>query len=256
MSILVFDIETIPDVEGGRRLYGLDGLEDKDVANILYHKRRQETGKEFLRLHLQRIVAISVVYNDQDDIKVCSLGEASSSEQELLQAFFGLIEQYTPLLVSWNGSAFDLPVIHYRALVNSVAAPRYWETGDEDQEFRCNNYLSRYHTRHTDLMDVLSGYQAQANVPLDEIASLLGFPGKLAGTVTDTWEEYLAGNLQGIRHHSQAHVLNTYLVHLRYELIRGVLSEGNYRYSCQQLRDYLGQENQAHFTEFLKRWPG
>ena len=32
MNILVFDIETVPDVEGGRRLYHLSDLNDQEVA--------------------------------------------------------------------------------------------------------------------------------------------------------------------------------------------------------------------------------
>ena len=71
-----------------------------------------------------------------------------------MKRFFDGIERYSPTLVSWNGGGFDLPVMHYRALINGVTAPRYWETGNDDASFRYNNYLGRYHWRHTDLMDV------------------------------------------------------------------------------------------------------
>ena len=54
-NVFVFDIETVPDVDAGRRLGGLDGLDDRDVAQVMYAARRQETGgSEFLRLHLHR----------------------------------------------------------------------------------------------------------------------------------------------------------------------------------------------------------
>jgi predicted PolB exonuclease-like 3'-5' exonuclease len=85
--------------------------------------------------------------------------------------------------VSWNGGGFDLPVLHYRALRFQVQAPRYWETGDEDNAFRYNNYLGRFHWRHVDVMDVLSGYQARARASLSDTAVLLGYPGKLGSTV-------------------------------------------------------------------------
>ena len=75
MNVFVFDIETVPDVEGGRRLWELDGLTDKEVANIMFHKRRQETGTEFLRLHLHRVVAISVVLRSNNKLSVWSLGD-------------------------------------------------------------------------------------------------------------------------------------------------------------------------------------
>ena len=75
MNVFVFDIETVPDVEGGRRLYDLEGLDDSEVANIMFHKRRQETGNDFLRLPVQKIVAISVVLRSQDRLAVWSLGD-------------------------------------------------------------------------------------------------------------------------------------------------------------------------------------
>ena len=35
MNTLVFDIETVPDIAGGRRLYGLSGLDDAAAAEAL-----------------------------------------------------------------------------------------------------------------------------------------------------------------------------------------------------------------------------
>jgi 3'-5' exonuclease len=70
MNILVFDIETVPDIELGRRLYGLTGLSDEQVGQIMFTKRRQETGSEFLSHEQQRVIAISVVMRTRDSLKV------------------------------------------------------------------------------------------------------------------------------------------------------------------------------------------
>jgi predicted PolB exonuclease-like 3'-5' exonuclease len=255
MNVFVFDIETVPDTAAGRRLYGLDGLADAEVANVMFHKRRQETGEhEFLRLHLQRVVAISAVIRSGDLLKVWSLGDPGAPEEELIRRFFDGIEKFTPNLVSWNGSGFDLPVLHYRALLHGIPAPRYWETGDEDSAFRWNNYLSRFHWRHLDLMDVLAGYQARACAPLDEVASMLGFPGKLGMDGSRVWSSFLAGDINGIRAYCETDVLNTFLVYLRFELMRGRMSRAEYDNECRSLRDYLAREGHAHFTEFLDAW--
>lgn len=255
MNLFVFDIETVPDVAGGRRLYGLDGLDDQDVARVMFHQRAEETGgSEFLRHHLQRIVAISVVLRTADRFKVWSLGEPDSSEQELLTRFFDGIDRYTPTLVSWNGSGFDLPVIHYRSLLHGVAAPRYWDTGNDNRDFKWNNYLSRFHERHTDLMDVLSGYQPRATAKLDDIATLLGFPGKMGMNGAHVWDSYLAGDIAGIRNYCETDVLNTYLVFQRFELIRGHLTQAQYAAVCAQVRDELAADNRPHLLEFLQHW--
>ncbi len=142
----------------------------------------------------------------RDQLKVWSLGDLGSGEPELLARFFDGIEKYLPELVSWNGGGFDLPVLHYRSLRAGVQAPRYWETGDEDNSFRYNNYLSRYHWRHLDLMDVLSGFQPRARAKLNDVAALLGFPGKLGFSGEQVWDAYLAGELPAVRRYCETDV--------------------------------------------------
>lgn len=255
MNVLVFDIETIPDVESGRRIYDLEGLDDADVARVMFNKRREQTGdSEFLRHHLQRVCAISVVLRQGDVFKVWSLGEPGADEADLVRRFYDGIEKYTPTLVSWNGSGFDLPVLHYRALKHGVVASRYWETGDDDQSFRWNNYLSRYHARHTDLMDVLAYYQPRASAPLDQIAVMLGLPGKMGMSGAHVWDEYQAGNIEGIRNYCETDVLNTWLVYLRWELIRGRLDHGAYEKELDLVRTTLAASDHAHLKEFLSVW--
>lgn len=255
MNVFVFDIETIPDTDAGRRLYDLEGLSDNDVASIMFHKRRQQTGdSEFLRLHLHKVAAISVVLRTHEHFKVWSLGSPESDEKEIIQRFFDGLDRYTPTLVTWNGTNFDLPVLHYRSLVHGIVAARYWETGEDDQSFRWNNYLSRYHSRHTDLMDVLAGYSPRANAPLDEIATMLGFPGKMGMSGSKVWDSYQAGDLVGIRNYCETDVLNTWLVYLRFQLIRGRITAERYEQECQLVRDSLHAEDRPHLTEFVEAW--
>ncbi len=257
MNIFVFDIETIPDVKSGRRLYGLDGLDDADTAKAMFTLRRQETnGSEFLRLHLHRICAISVVLRSADRIKVWSLGDPDSDESELIQRFYDGVDRFTPTLVSWNGGGFDLPVLNYRSLLHGVPASKFWDTGQDDRDFKWNNYISRYHERHTDLMDVIAMYQPRANAALDDIATMLGFPGKMGMSGAKVWDEFQAGNIQAIRNYCETDVLNTYLVYLRFQLIRGQLTKAAYQKELDLLRDTIGQEDKPHFNEFLENWQG
>ena len=60
IPVLTFDIETVPDVDGVRRLYAMDAaLSPAEVAEAAFQRRRQATGSDFLPLHLHRVVAIS-----------------------------------------------------------------------------------------------------------------------------------------------------------------------------------------------------
>ncbi|MCH8503032.1 MAG: 3'-5' exonuclease [Ectothiorhodospiraceae bacterium] len=257
MNVFVFDIETVPDVSGGRRLLELpDSLTDEAVADAMLAQRRQATGgSDFLRLHLHRIAVISIAMRSGDRFKVWSLGDGGDDEAEILRRFFEGIERFPPTLVSWNGGGFDLPVIHYRAMLHGVPAPRYWETGATEQSFRWNNYLNRFHERHTDLMDVLAGYQARANAPLDEIAALCGFPGKMGMSGGKVWDAIQQGDFAAVRDYCETDVLNTYLVFLRFQLLRGHLSGGDYARECGLVRETLAADGRAHLQQFLDAWP-
>ena len=255
MNIFVFDIETVPDVDSGRRIHELDGLTDKEVANIMYQLRRQETGgSDFLKLHLHKVVAISIVLRSRDVVKVWSLGDMDAGEKEIVQRFYDGIEKYTPTLVSWNGGGFDLPVLNYRALLHGIAAPRYWENGTTDNSFRWNNYLSRFHERHTDLMDVIAGYQPRAGAPLDEVATMLGFPGKMGMHGSKVWQAYQDGDIKGIRDYCETDVLNTYLVYLRYEMIRGNLTAAEFESEADLLHQHLMDSAADHLIAFANAW--
>ncbi len=256
MNCLVFDIETVPDVALGRRLYGLDGLDDAAVAKAMFALRRQETGGEFLSHEQHRIVAISCVLRRGETLTVWSLGDERADERELIERFFEGLERFSPELVSWNGSGFDVPVLTYRALAAGVQASRFWETGDSDPAFRYNNYLNRFHWRHLDLMDVLSGFQGRGRVSLERIAQLLGFPGKLGFSGAQVWEAYQSGNLTAIRRYCETDVLNTYLVYLRFELLRGRLTSEAHEAELERVRALLRTGEAPHFEQFLRAWEG
>jgi predicted PolB exonuclease-like 3'-5' exonuclease len=254
--VLVFDIETVPDIEAGRKILGLDGLSDDSVKAALDSVRLQARGSDFQPTHLHKIVAISVALRrGEGEFKVLSLGEEGAPEAELVRQFFGGIEKYKPTLVSWNGSGFDLPVLHYRSLIHGVPAPVYWETGDNDRDFRYNNYLKRYEWRHTDLMDVLSGFQPRAAAPLTEVAQLLGFPGKLGMDGSKVYEAWRAGRLGEIRAYCETDVLNTYLVYLRFLLVRGQIGPQEHAGEVERTRQFLAQNAAApHWQEFARAW--
>ena len=254
-NTLVFDIETVPDVDAGARLYQLDDLPAEQIVKAMQAIRREKTGgSDFLPLYLHRVVAISIGLRTREEFRIWSLGDEESSEEELVQRFFTGIERYNPVLVSWNGTGFDLPVLHYRSLLRDVSAGGYWEVGDNDREYRWNNYLNRFHWRHIDLMDVLAGYQARAFAPLDQMASILGFPGKMGMNGADVWDYYRAGKIKAIRAYCETDVLNTYLVFLKFQHMRGHLQDTQLRRELEQVQDFLASSEHPHLQEFLSAW--
>ena len=248
MNILVFDIETVPDTESGAKILDLKNLSDKDIIKAMEHTQLQKNGSIFQPLHLHKIVAISVLYKNNEKLSLLSLGDENSKEKDVLKKFFSAIDKYQPQLVSWNGKGFDSPVIHYRSLIHEVSSIKYWDKGEDDREFKWNNYLNRYHERHLDLMDVLSGYKKPA--PLTDIAQLIGAPGKYGIDGSKVTDYYLQNNIKKIRDYCETDVLNTYFVFLRYQLISNSISKEKYLELKSEILEFLENSGKDHWKEF------
>ncbi len=253
--VLAFDIETIPDCAGIRRIFELpDELPDADVAEIAFQRRRvQSGGGDFLPPHLHRVVVISCVLRNDEGLRIFSIGEPESPEPAAIQRFFEGINRYVPQIVSWNGRNFDLPVLAARGLVHGVTAACFWDTGQDNKDFKWSNYINRFHDRHLDLMDVLSIYGGRGS-PLDELARLCGFPGKLGVGGGAVWESYRRGEIAAIRDYCEADTANTYLLFLRFQLMRCALTKEQYERECALLRSFLEKQAQPHWREFLSLW--
>lgn len=243
--VLAFDIETIPDVAGIRRLHGLPAdLPDREVAEVAFQIRRAKTGSDFLPPQLQRVAVISCVLRGDEGVRVFSL---EGEEREIIRRFYEGLEKFVPQLVSWNGGGFDLPVLNYRALIHRIDASRFWEPGR-------NNYYNRYQDMHLDLMDVLAMFQPRNNASLDEVAQLAGLPGKIGVGGARVWETYLAGDFGKIRDYCEVDTLNTFLLFLRFQVVRGAFTTEIYEKEVEVVRKYLQSQDKPHWREFLKLW--
>lgn len=263
IPILAFDIETIPDAQALRILNKLpENLSDKETVDYGLQQRRAKTNNDMMPYHLHQVVAIACCLRWQDRIHVATIGNENSSEAEMIHDFFQLIAKYTPQLVSWNGGGFDLPVLHYRAMIHGIQAARYWDMGEgnfyDSRDFKWNNYISRYHQRHCDLMDILALYSGRANAPLDDMAKLCGFPGKLGMDGSQVWGAYQNGKLNDIRDYCETDAVNTYLMFQRFRLMNGSLTQDEYQFEMNKVRTYLtelvAKEHKPHWQEFLADW--
>ena len=115
MNVLAFDIETVPDVDAGRRLYGLEGLSDDQVGRAMFHLRHQESGSDFLRHPLHRVVAISVALRAGERFTLWSLGDLDSPERDLVQRFFDGIDRSRLWIAASPLSPRETECLHWAA---------------------------------------------------------------------------------------------------------------------------------------------
>ena len=238
MHYLVFDIETIPDLDYGKQFLNLDGLEEADIGRAMFFQQLQKTGTEFLPLNLHKIIAISVLTDARGDLEVESLGSKESSEQSIIQLFYDLVGANENCLVTWNGLLFDLPVLNYRALFNRVDAASYWQ-----------NELW-----HIDLKDVLANHNTKAQGSLDSVAKSLSLPGKLNVSGDQVWDLYLEGRVEDIRNYCEHDVLNTYLIFIHYQAMIGKITNEELSSRIHSLKQLLSNREKQHFQLFLSAW--
>jgi predicted PolB exonuclease-like 3'-5' exonuclease len=234
-------------------------LDDAGVYAAELAERKERGKNDFMPLYLQRVLVISCVFRNAEGLRVHSLVDretgGKSQECNVIQSFFNMVERHTPQLVSWNGGGFDLPVLHHRGLRHGVVASKYWDLGEDDREFKFNNYIGRYHLRHLDLMDLLSMYQPRGSAPLDAMARLCGFPGKLGMDGGQVYPAYLEGRTEEIRRYCETDVMNTYLLYCRFQKMRGGFTEAEYEREVALVRDTLAAIDEPHWREYLGAWP-
>jgi predicted PolB exonuclease-like 3'-5' exonuclease len=225
-NLIVWDLETVPDLKGFAAANGHNGSDDEVRAAM---------GDKFPKHIYHSIICIGALIAQREDghWTITALGAphvGDRPEKALISSFVDRIAELSPQLVTFNGSSFDLPVLRYRALVHGVAAPG----------LSSRPYFNRYTEDAVDLCDVLSSFSSQAKVTLHELCRVIGLPGKPDGiNGADVESYYREGRIREIAEYCESDVVNTYRVWLRYELFRGRLSAPGFEASEANLIEFI-----------------
>lgn len=250
--ILVFDIETIPDVETGRRLYPeLKDLSDDDALTALIALRQAEAGNDFMRLPLHKIACLSFLWVENGEFSLHSLALDRLTEVDILRKFFRAFAK-KPVLVSWNGSGFDVPVLLYRALHHKISAPALFNSANKP------DYLYRYGEMHVDLMDKMSLYNGYSKQKLDTIAALCGFAGKGEIDGSQVVPMVQSGDWQKLTTYCESDVLNTWLIYLRWLILTGKADLDGCEMMIEQTHEFVSKiknpDDTLRHERFLDAW--
>ena len=244
-SLIVWDLETVPDLAAAARMLDLGDADDADVRYAL--------GSGFPKHPLHKIVCIGalIASRQPEGWRVDALGAphiGERNEAKLISDFVEKIGQLRPQLVTFNGHSFDLPVLRYRAMVNRLAAGG----------LQVRPYFNRYTDDALDLCDLLGSYVPGAKVKLDEVSKILGLAGKPEGVEGSRVEGMvLAGQIEEVARYCESDVLNTYRVWLVYELFRGSITGKELDWSEAQLRDFVAtrKSTNAHLCAVSSNVP-
>ena len=220
-SFLVLDIETVPDP---------DLAWDAAVGG-------------FPPAPFHQVVALGVLWLDGDHelLKLGAFGgeeDAPPDESKVLQEFADFIGERHPTMVTFNGRRFDLPVLANRMLKHGVQFPAYYagRSGGPDYRYRFSD------EGHMDLADVLTDYGASRMPSLTALAQLVGMPGKMDVDGSQVESMFAHGRYTEIRDYCLHDVVQTAFVFLRTELLRGRLTQDQYRARAQSLWTALEQD--------------
>ena len=193
----------------------------------------------FLKVPIYSIVSVAALYAKREDgggpwtvTQISSRSVGEKTEAELLLGFVKSLpvdgRGTGPILVTFGGNGFDLPLLRYRAFALGVPVPGLHCGGHR-------NYWHRFGQDHVDLCDVLSGYGASTKPSLAEMAALANIPVKFGGVDGSQVEAYVAaGRLMA--DYCLTDALATYSVFLRYEMVRGDLRQVHFETSMDSLR--------------------
>ena len=209
-TYLVLDIETIPDRElwSPPEATGAPGTPGAVAP--------------FPPLYACRPIVLGVMWLDAN-LGVKRIGTIGESKDEagMMADFADFMTKWRPLVVTWNGRGFDLPVLALRAL-RFGADFRWYYRGD--------GYRYRFSEEgHLDLCDLLSDHGAAKMTSLDGASRVIGLPGKDGVDGSQVEGLYQAGQLDALRRYCLSDVAQTAFVFLRYRLVAGELDRDGYR---------------------------
>jgi 3'-5' exonuclease len=227
---LILDIETVPDTDRWQR---------PDLAN--------SNEPAFPPTWAHRIIVIGCLWLDHGyNLKrIGVIGDTSAEpggtpderERGLLEDFSRFVGKARPVLVSYNGRSFDLPVIALRALCHAV--PLGWYYREKDMRYRFSE------EGHLDLCDWLADHGATRAGKLDAVARLIGLPGKVGVDGSQVEGLYDAGQLATIQRYCLADVAQTALLFLRFRLLQAQLAPDDYRARTAALLDALAADGRV-----------
>lgn len=246
--ICVFDCETVPCAESLKNAFDYSG-DEREISLLAQKEQFERTGSEFLPICFHKVVTISVVLADDYGKFIRVNTMEADGEKDIIAKFLNFIDKYNPRLVSFNGRGFDMPLLMLRAMRYNLNAHAYFDTDNKALgKDKWVNYRSRYQGEkfHFDLLDQISEFKSVSGLSLDKICASLGLPGKYDTDGSQVLELFYAQKQEKIDEYCESDVLNTYMLFLKYEILRGNLTLEDYATNLKEMKNYILENRQNY----------
>ena len=258
IQYLLFDVESVADGELISRVrYPALNLSAREAISSYRQELLEKTGTDFIPYTHQIPVSV-VVAKVRDDGRlddIVTLDQPEYRPHVITKHFWLGWEKYgQPTLVTFNGRAFDIPLLELAAYRYGVSIPNWFANGMRSFE----QPRHRFNTRaHFDLQDLLVNFGAtRFNGGLNLAANILGKPGKMdvqGAMVQDMFDE---GRLEDINEYCRCDVLDTYFVFLRCQVLTGQLDLEDEQEIVAETKSWLEAraENSMAYRAYLEHW--
>lgn len=254
----VFDVESVADPKLVAKLkYPQEDLAPEEAVERYRNELFEKYETDFIPYTFQVPVSVAIAkVNEQLRLlDLVVLDEPQFRPHVITELFWRGWEAYRrPTLVSFNGRAFDIPLLELAAFRYGISLPGWFQSSAKAYDQPRNRY--NIHS-HLDLCELLTNFgSTRFTGGLNLVANLLGKPGKMeiAGhMVQDLFQE---GRLAEINDYCRCDVLDTYFIFLRTRVLIGQITLDEERQIVSETKTWLGQkaETDRACRMYLEHW--
>lgn len=237
MRFTAVGFSPLPDIETARHDLGLHDLSEKDVAKVLFHRRKQAGQGEQLGWEHSLLSVVSLIRMDERDVRIETLTLAEAGESAIIKEVLRAVKAASPL-VTWHPGF--MPLLQFRCLKHRRSAADYW--------MRLEDGLSPH-------VDLRTAFGTDGTPSLDAMARSLRLPGMLGMQETQLWDRYLADDQLALASHADYQALNTALIGLEIFHLQGRISLNDLEARLEFLNELLNSPPlEERFRAFCTHW--
>lgn len=255
---LVFDVESVADPQLVAKMrYPREEIDPDEAVDRYRQELLEKYETDFIPYTYQIPVSIAVAKVTENFrlLDLVVLDEPHFRPHVMTDLFWRGWEAYKrPTLVTFNGRAFDVPLLELAAFRYGISIPGWFQVTARTFEQPRNRYNIQY---HLDLCELLTNFgSTRFSGGLNLAANILGKPGKMEIAGYMVQDLYREGRLKDINDYCRCDVLDTYFIFLRSRVLVGQISREEEHLIVEETKTWLTRraETDAAARLYLEHW--